>query len=154
MIKINDLAPQFTLKNEFNEDISLDSFLGQKVILYFYPKDFTSGCTLQAQGFAKYNDAFEELGYKVIGISKDTASSHNRFKIKENLNFMLLADPHREVLETYGVVKEKTMYGKKVKGTRRSIFVIDESGRAKEIFHDVQANTSAEQLLNHLRLKK
>lgn len=154
MLKINDFAPNFTLKNEANEDITLSSFRGQKVILYFYPKDFTSGCTLQAQSFAKHHDAFKELGYKVIGISKDTVSSHHRFKLKENLNFMLLADPSREVLETYEVVKEKMMYGKKVKGTRRSIFILDEEGLISDIFHDVNVNTFSEELLNHLRLKK
>ena len=154
MIKINQLAPDFTLKNEFNEDVCLSSFRGQKVILYFYPKDFTSGCTVQAICFPKHNDEFNKLGYKVIGVSKDTVASHSRFILKQNLNFMLLSDPTRQVLETYGVVKEKTMYGKKVKGTRRTTFIINEEGLISDIFYDVDPKTSTKELLAYLSSNK
>lgn len=153
MIKINELAPDFTLKNEFNEEITLSSLRGQKIILYFYPKDFTSGCSVQATSFALHQKDFKELGYKIIGISKDTTTSHSRFILKHDLNFMLLSDHNKKVLEQYGLLKEKTMYGRKVKGTRRTTIIIDEDGFIRDIFYDVKPRTSTKELLTYLRSK-
>lgn len=128
MLATGTKAPDFTLKDQNGNDVSLSDFKGQKVLLYFYPKDNTSGCTTQACAYRDSLPQFEDKGVKVIGISKDTYRTHANFARKYELPFTLLADPDRRVLEAYDVVKEKTMYGKKVLGTVRTTYLIDEDG--------------------------
>ncbi|WP_298817800.1 thioredoxin-dependent thiol peroxidase [Chloroflexus sp.] len=127
--QVGDLAPDFTLPNEAGEMVSLSQFRGKRVILYFYPKDDTPGCTSQACGFRDAYPVIEEKNAVVIGISPDSTKSHARFKTKHNLPFILLADEQHSVAEAYGVWGEKSMMGKKYMGVIRSHFVIDEEGR-------------------------
>lgn len=127
--QVGDLAPDFTLPNEAGEPVSLSQFRGKRVILYFYPKDDTPGCTSQACGFRDAYPVIEEKNAVVIGISPDSTKSHAKFKTKHNLPFILLADEQHSVAEAYGVWGEKSMMGKKYMGIIRSHFVIDEAGR-------------------------
>jgi len=127
--QVGDLAPDFTLPNEAGELVSLSQFRGKRVILYFYPKDDTLGCTSQACGFRDSYPIITEKNAVVIGISPDSTKSHAKFKTKHNLPFILLADEQHSVAEAYGVWGEKSMMGKKYMGIIRSHFVIDESGR-------------------------
>jgi len=127
--QVGDLAPDFTLPNETGEPVSLSQFRGKRVILYFYPKDDTPGCTSQACGFRDSYPIITEKNAVVIGISPDSTKSHAKFKTKHNLPFILLADEQHSVAEAYGVWGEKSMMGKKYMGIIRSHFVIDESGR-------------------------
>ena len=127
--QVGDLAPDFTLPNEAGESVSLSQFRGKRVILYFYPKDDTPGCTSQACGFRDSYPIITEKNAVVIGISPDSTKSHAKFKTKHNLPFILLADEQHSVAEAYGVWGEKSMMGKKYMGIIRSHFVIDESGR-------------------------
>lgn len=129
MLEVNTMAPDFTLPDQQGNPVTLSSLRGKKVVLYFYPKDNTSGCTLQAQNYRDHFDAFTDRDAVVIGISKDTVRSHANFTAKYDLPFILLADPDRTVLHAYDVVKEKTMYGKKVLGTVRTTYLIDEDGK-------------------------
>lgn len=127
--QVGDIAPDFTLPNEAGEPVSLSQFRGKRVILYFYPKDDTPGCTSQACGFRDAYPEIEEKNAVVIGISPDSTKSHAKFKTKYNLPFILLADEQHSVAEAYGVWGEKSMMGKKYMGIIRSHFVIDEEGR-------------------------
>ncbi|WP_298407474.1 thioredoxin-dependent thiol peroxidase [uncultured Chloroflexus sp.] len=127
--QVGDSAPDFTLPNEAGELVSLSQFRGKRVILYFYPKDDTPGCTSQACGFRDAYPVIEEKNAVVIGISPDSTKSHAKFKTKHNLPFILLADEQHSVAEAYGVWGEKSMMGKKYMGIIRSHFVIDEEGR-------------------------
>lgn len=127
--QVGDIAPDFTLPNEAGEPVSLSQFRGKRVILYFYPKDDTPGCTSQACGFRDAYPVIEEKNAVVIGISPDSTKSHAKFKTKHNLPFILLADEQHSVAEAYGVWGEKSMMGKKYMGIIRSHFVIDEEGR-------------------------
>lgn len=151
MLNINIEAPKFTLLDQNKQEVSLESFLGRKVIIYFYPKNHTEGCTLQAQSFAKLYGDFKELGYVVIGISKDTVSSHKKFCTDYNLPFILLSDPKREVLEAYDVIKPKMMYGKQVLSTHRTTYIINEQGVITAVFPDVDPTTSTATLLEQLK---
>ena len=143
-------APVFTLKDGKGNDRSLSDFLGKKVVLYFYSKDNTPGCTRQACAYAKVSSIFEEKGAVVIGVSRDSVASHEKFAQKHALPFILLADPEQEVLGAYGVLKEKTMYGKKVTGTERTTFLIDEEGIITHILKKVKPDTDAETVLKLL----
>ncbi len=127
--QVGDFAPDFTLPNETGEPVSLSQFRGKRVILYFYPKDDTPGCTSQACGFRDAYPVIEAKNAVVIGISPDSTKSHAKFKTKHNLPFILLADEQHSVAEAYGVWSEKSMMGKKYMGIIRSHFVIDEEGR-------------------------
>ncbi|MGQ9613524.1 MAG: thioredoxin-dependent thiol peroxidase [Chloroflexus sp.] len=127
--QVGEMAPDFTLPNEASEPVSLSQFRGKRVILYFYPKDDTPGCTSQACGFRDSYPVIEEKNAVVIGISPDGTKSHAKFKTKHNLPFILLADEQHSVAEAYGVWGEKSMMGKKYMGIIRSHFVIDEEGR-------------------------
>lgn len=129
MLETGIQAPDFTLKDQNGNDVSLSDFRGKKVILYFYPKDMTAGCTKQACAYRDLYPQIQEEGAVVLGISKDTVRSHKKFEEKYELPFTLLADPDRNVLNEYGVQKEKTMYGKKVMGTVRTTYLIDENGK-------------------------
>ncbi|MCH1940105.1 thioredoxin-dependent thiol peroxidase [Holdemania massiliensis] len=140
-------AYDFTLNDSEGNAVSLHDFLGQKVVVYFYPKDSTPGCTKQA---CSYRDHFAELtarNLKVIGISKDSVTSHQKFIAKQNLNFTLLSDPDRIAIEAYGVWQEKMMYGKKVMGVARTTFVIDEQGMILKRFDKVKPDQDVAQVL-------
>ena len=128
MLEAGTKAPQFTLPDKDGNAVSLSDFLGKKVVLYFYPKDMTSGCSKQACGFAELYPQFAEKGAVVIGVSKDTVASHKKFEQKYGLPFVLLADPEKEVIQAYDVWKEKNMYGKATMGVVRITYLIDENG--------------------------
>jgi peroxiredoxin Q/BCP len=150
MLQPGTKAPDFTLLNEKGEPVSLSDYRGKKVILYFYPKDNTSGCTKQA---CSYRDRYEDIAAKdavILGISKDTYRTHANFKKKYELPFTLLADPEREVLNAYEVVKEKTMYGKKVLGTVRTTYLIDENGVIEQAYEKVDPENDSINLLAQL----
>ena len=139
MLAIGTKAPDFTLPDQNGELRSLSDFKGKKVILYFYSKDMTSGCTKQALGFAELYDKFLENGAVVIGVSKDSAASHKRFEEKYGLPFILLADTEKSVIQTYGVWKEKTNSGKVTMGVIRITYLIDETGTIVNAFGKVNA---------------
>ena len=147
MLKINTIAPDFILNNENGEEVSLKQFANQKVILYFYPKDMTSGCTNQALGFKELFKDFVDRNTVIIGISKDTTFSHKKFKEKYELPFILLSDPDLEVIKRYDVWKEKKMYGKTYFGVVRTTYLIDERGMIIYAEEKVNPNTNAKDLL-------
>jgi thioredoxin-dependent peroxiredoxin len=140
-------APAFTLTNEDGESVSLESLRGQPVVLYFYPKDDTPGCTVQACGIRDEFATFREKGAVVLGVSPDSESSHRRFKDKYHLPFTLLADPQHEVAERYGVWVEKTRDGKTSMGIERSTFVIDAEGDVTKVMRRVDPQTHADDVL-------
>ena len=150
MLKIGDKAPNFTLADKDGKSVSLNDFLGKRVVLYFYPKDNTPGCTRQACAFAGLYREFENRGVEVIGISKDSVASHIKFAEKYNLPFILLADPNREAIEAYGVWKEKKMCGKVGMGVVRTTFIIDEQGNIAKIMDKVKPDTNAQEILAEL----
>ena len=150
MLTIGTRAPDFTLQDQNGRDRSLSEFRGQKVVLYFYSKDMTSGCTKQACGFAELYPQFTEKGAVVIGVSKDTAASHKKFGEKYNLPFILLADPDKEAIQDYDVWKEKNMYGKATMGVVRTTYLIDENGTIVKAFTKVKAAENPQQMLNEL----
>ncbi|BBF42376.1 thiol peroxidase, Bcp-type [Lachnospiraceae bacterium KM106-2] len=139
MLEVGTKAPEFTLPNQDGEMISLSDYKGKKVILYFYPKDNTPGCTKQACGFGELYSQFEEKNAVVIGISKDSTASHKKFVDKFSLPFTLLSDPELQVLEAYDVWKEKNMYGRITMGVIRSTYVINEEGIIEKAFGKVRA---------------
>ena len=143
-------APDFTLVSDTGEPVSLSALRGQPVVLYFYPKDDTPGCTAQACGIRDAWGDFEERGAVVLGVSPDEQSSHAAFKEKYGLPFTLLADPGHEVAEDYGVWVERTMYGKTFMGIERSTFVIDAEGRVVKAMRKVKPDTHAAQVLDAL----
>ena len=147
MLEVGTVAPDFLLQNQDGKEIRLSDFLGKKVILYFYPKDNTPGCTKQACSFAELYPQFIEKGAIVLGVSKDSVKSHAKFKEKYHLPFDLLADPEHQVLELYDVWKEKNMYGKKVMGTVRSTYLIGEDGKIEKAFFKVKATENPSQML-------
>ena len=143
-------APDFTLKNQNGKDITLSDFLGKKVVLYFYPRDNTPGCTRQACAFAGAYKQFEAKGVEVIGVSKDSIASHVKFAEKYNLPFVLLSDPDRVAIEAYGVWQEKKQYGKVVFGVVRTTFIIDENGNIEKVMPKVKPDTNAADILAEL----
>ena len=143
-------APDFTLKDKDGKDVSLSDFLGKKVVLYFYPKDNTPGCTRQACAFAGAYRGFAEKGVEVIGISKDSIESHRKFAEKHGLPFVLLSDPELEAIKAYGVWQEKKLYGKLSMGVVRTTFVIDEQGIIERVMPKVKPDTNAEEILKTL----
>ena len=143
-------APDFTLCDKNGAEVSLSDFLGKKVVLYFYPKDNTPGCTRQACAFAAAYSGFEEKGVAVIGISKDSASSHRNFAEKYNLPFVILSDPELKAINAYGVYKEKKLYGKVSMGVVRTTFIIDENGCIIDIMEKVKPDTNAYEILERL----
>jgi peroxiredoxin Q/BCP len=150
MIKIGDKAPTFTLLDKNYQNVSLKDFKGKKVVLYFYPKDMTSGCTQEACDFRDAFPAFNKLKAVVLGISADSAASHNKFADKYELPFTLLSDENKEVVEKYGVWKEKSMYGKKYMGIERTTFLIDGKGIIKNIFPKVKVAGHVEEVMKAL----
>lgn len=149
MLTVGSKAPDFTLKNELGDLISLSDFSNQTVVLYFYPKDDTPGCTVQACSYRDSSEEFVKRNVKVIGISKDDVKSHKKFQEKYNLNFTILADPETEVVQSYGVWKEKSMYGKKYMGVSRTTFVL-ENGVVRAIFENVDPKNDVETVLKFL----
>ncbi len=151
MVKAGKKAPDFTLLNQDGKKVKLSQFSGQNVVLYFYPKDNTSGCTKEACNFRDTFSELSNLGAVVIGISPDTAESHKKFAEKYNLPFNLLADPEKKVLEKYGVWKEKSMYGKKYMGVERTTFIIDKNGKVRKIFEKVKVPNHHNEVLEYLK---
>lgn len=150
MLKIGDKAPEFTLKDKEQNEINLSDFKGMKVVLYFYPKDNTPGCTRQACAFAGAYSQFREKYIQVIGISKDSTESHRKFAQKYELPFILLSDPEREAIEKYGVWQEKKRCGKVSMGVVRTTFIIDENGFILKIMDNVKPDTNAAEILAEL----
>lgn len=144
-------APSFTLPGYDEQPVTLDDFKGRGLILYFYPKDNTAGCTTEALGFRDHLADFEALGYTVVGVSRDSVKSHCGFRDRQGLNFLLLADKEEVACTAYGVMKEKMMYGKKCRGIARSTFVIDANGVLKAALYGVKAKTHVEELLASLK---
>ena len=150
MLNINDKAPLFTLKDKDGKDISLSDFAGKKVVLYFYPKDNTAGCTKQACAFAALYNNFEKKGAVVIGVSRDGTASHTKFAEKYSLPFILLSDPELAVIQAYGVWQEKKNYGKVSMGVVRTTFIIDENGIITHIMPKVKPDSNAAEVLGML----
>ncbi len=149
-MKIGDMAPEVLGKDEQGNEIKLSDYKGRKLVLYFYPKDNTSGCTAEACSLRDHHQALQAAGYEVVGVSKDSAASHQKFKEKYELPFPLIADVDHSLLEAMGAWGEKNMYGKKTMGTIRTTFIIDEEGRIANIYAGKQVKTKehAEQILN------
>ena len=147
MLKEGDRAPSFTLLSDTDEKISLKDFKGKTVVLYFYPKDMTSGCTQQACDFRDASASFKKAGAVVVGVSKDSVPSHQKFKTKYSLPFALLADTETEVAKAYGIWKEKSLYGRKYMGMERTTFVIGSDGRIRKIFPKVKVKDHAAAVL-------
>ena len=150
MLEVNEKAPDFTLKDKDGNDVSLSDFRGRKVVLYFYPKDNTPGCTRQACEFAASYGKFKKKGAVVIGVSRDSAVSHGKFAEKYELPFILLSDPDLEVIKAYGVWQEKKNYGKTTMGVVRSTYLIDEQGNVAAVMPKVKPDTNAEEVLSLL----
>ncbi len=144
-------APNFTLTDKNGKSVSLSDFLGKKVVLYFYPKDNTPGCTRQACAFAAAYNEFTAKNIAVMGISKDSVASHVKFAEKHNLPFVLLSDPERTAIEAYGVWQEKKMCGKVGMGVVRTTFIIDENGIIEEVMEKVKPDTNAAEILAKLQ---
>ncbi len=151
MLETHSEAPDFKLPDKDGNIISLSDFRGKKVVLYFYPKDNTPGCTRQACAFAEKNDDFEKLNAVVIGISKDNETSHQKFATKHNLPFILLSDKELEVIKAYDVWQEKKAYGKVSMGVVRSAYIIDEKGIIEKVMPKVKPDTNAIEALEYLQ---
>ena len=150
MLAIGTKAPEFTLPDQNGEMKSLSDYKGQKIILYFYPKDMTSGCTKQACAFSELYPQFREKGAVVLGVSKDSVASHKRFEEKYGLPFVLLSDTERTVIEAYDVWKEKKLYGKVSYGVVRTTYLINEDGVIEKAFDKVKAADNPAQMLGAL----
>ncbi|MGN6370646.1 MAG: thioredoxin-dependent thiol peroxidase [Phycisphaerae bacterium] len=144
-------APAFTLESTEGKALSLSEFKGKKVVLYFYPKDDTPGCTTEACNFRDSFADFKKAGAVILGVSPDAVKSHEKFRAKFDLPFPLLADPDHAVAEKYGVWKEKSMYGKKYMGIERSTFVIDSNGKIAKIFSKVKVPKHHEEVLSAIK---
>ncbi len=151
MLQPGAIAPDFTLPNQDGVPVSLRDFRGKQVVLYFYPKDNTPGCTRQACAFAGAYGEFAALDAVVIGISKDSPASHQRFAEKYDLPFLLLADPELTAIQAYGVWQEKKLYGKVSMGVVRTTFLIDREGRIQKVMPKVKPDTNAAEVLACLR---
>ncbi len=154
MVKEGEKAPDFTLLSDDEKDVSLGDYRGKKVVLYFYPKDGTAGCTKEAIEFRDLAQDFEKEGVIILGVSKDSVKSHQRFKQKHELPFTLLSDPEAKVLNLYGVWKEKKLYGRTFMGTERTTFVIDENGTVEKKYRKVRAKGHAQTCLIDLTSKE
>ena len=150
MLEVGTKAPDFILPDQHGNPVRLSDFLGQKVVLYFYPRDNTPGCTRQACAFGVAYGQLQAKGVVVIGISKDTVTSHEKFAAKHALPFLILSDPEHRVLQAYGVWQEKKMYGKVSMGVVRSTYLIDEQGMIQTVMPKVKPDTNAAQILELL----
>ncbi|MEK7819255.1 MAG: thioredoxin-dependent thiol peroxidase [Bacteroidota bacterium] len=151
MIKIGSKAPSFNLIASDGKKYSLKDFSGKKIVLYFYPKDDTSGCTKEACDFRDNIDSFKKENTIVLGISADGIDKHNKFIKKYDLNFLLLSDEMKNILKKYNVWKEKSMYGRKYFGIERTTFIINEKGIIKNIFNKVKVDGHVEEVLNQIK---
>ena len=151
MVEKGDVAPPFTLDSDEGERVSLSDFEGRRVVLYFYPKDNTPGCTTQACDLRDEMPSFEAVDAVILGVSPDSAESHRKFKAKYGLNFTLLADTEHEVAEAYGVWQQKSMFGRKYHGIVRSTFLIGTDGRIEEAWRRVSPRGHADLLTERLR---
>jgi len=147
MLQVGELVPDFTLIDQDEKSHTLSQYRGKKVVLYFYPKDMTPGCTVQAEGMRDSMNDLEDRGIVVLGVSVDDVKSHKKFVEKHNLNFPLLADTEKTVVQAYGVWKEKSMFGKKYMGIQRDTFLIDEEGKLIQHFEKVNPLKHASQIL-------
>jgi len=150
MLEVGMKAPDFTLSDKYGNSVSLSDFLGKKVVLYFYPKDSTPGCTRQACAFAQNHSNFEDKNVVVIGVSKDSVASHLKFAEKYELPFVLLSDPELQAIQAYGVWQEKKLYGKVSMGVVRSTYLIDEQGVIEKVMPKVKPDTNAAEILAYL----
>ncbi len=150
-LKIGQKAPDFTLMNDAGEKVKLSDLKGRKVVLYFYPKDDTPGCTTEACNFRDGISEIKKQGAVVLGVSADSVESHRKFKSKFDLNFTLLSDPEKKMIENYGVWKEKSMYGKKYMGIERTTFLIGKDGKITHIFPKVKVGEHYDQVLEALK---
>ena len=150
MLEVGMKAPSFTLPDKNGNLVSLSDFLGKKVVLYFYPKDSTPGCSRQACAFGESYEAFQAKNTVVIGVSKDSTASHQRFAEKYHLPFILLSDPELQAIQAYGVWQEKKLYGKVSMGVVRSTYLIDEQGMIEKVMMKVKPDTNAGELLAYL----
>lgn len=146
-LKPGDKAPTFKLATDGGGEISLSSLKGAPVVLYFYPKDNTSGCTREALDFTRLAKKFQDLGVALVGVSKDSTASHDRFKAKHKLKLTLASDPETLAAQAYGVWGEKTLYGKKYMGMERATFLIDKGGKIREVWRKVKVDGHAEAVL-------
>ena len=151
MLQAGDKAPDFCLPDKDGNMVKLSDFRGKKVVVYFYPKDSTPGCTRQACAFRNAKAFYDALGVEVIGISKDSVKSHTNFTNKNELNFTLLSDPELVAIQGFGVWQEKKMYGKVSMGVVRSTFVIDENGVVEKVYPKAKHDTNAEEILSYLK---
>lgn len=150
MLEVGMKAPDFTLPDKDGREVSLSDFAGKRIVLYFYPKDNTPGCTRQACAFSGAYGEFEKRGVTVIGISKDSVASHQKFAEKHGLPFILLSDTELEAIKAYGVWQEKKLYGKVSMGVVRTTFVIDENGIIERVMPKVKPDTNAAEILQTL----
>ena len=150
MLNIGDRAPDFTLKDKNGKDVTLSDFRSKRIVLYFYPKDNTPGCTRQACAFAGAYEEFQKRGVEVIGISRDSVESHIKFAEKYNLPFRILSDPTLDVINAYGVWQEKKLYGKVSFGVVRTTFIIDENGIITKVMPKVKPDTNVAEILAEL----
>jgi thioredoxin-dependent peroxiredoxin len=152
-LEVGDKAPDFTLPTDGDGKISLGKLKGQKVVLYFYPKDDTSGCTAEACAFRDMFPRFKKMDAVVIGISRDSVKSHDKFKTKYELPFTLASDAEGKVTEAYGVWVQKSMYGRKYMGIERATFLIDEKGKIEQVWHKVKVPGHADEVLKAVNAK-
>ena len=153
MLKEGKKAPEFTLPDKDGKEVSLKDFRGQKVVVYFYPKDSTPGCTKQACAFRDAYAEYEKLHVPVIGISKDSVKSHGNFAAKQELPFILLSDPELSAIQAYDVWKEKKLYGKVSMGVVRTTYLIDEEGMIEKVYEKVKPEKNAGEILEYLQGK-
>lgn len=153
MLQAGMKAPDFTLSDKDGNTVSLSDFMGKKVVVYFYPKDNTPGCTRQACAFASSYDKYTENGIAVIGISKDSVKSHGNFALKHSLPFILLSDPELSAIKAYDVWKEKKLYGKVSMGVVRTTYLIDEKGEIEKAWEKVKPDNNATEILAYLGIE-
>lgn len=154
-LNVGDKAPNFTGAIDENKNISLKDLKGKWFVLYFYPKDNTSGCTKEACSFRDNMEEITKSGVEVIGVSPDSVKSHNNFKTKFNLNFHLIADPDKTICNAYNIMGEKSMYGKKYLGVIRTTYIIDDKGIIRKVFSNVKVDGHIDEVINAIReLKK
>ena len=152
-LKVGDMAPDFTGRTQDGNTLSLADLKGSRTVFYFYPKDNTSGCTLEAKSLRDGKAELAERGYRIIGVSPDSERSHQNFCAKHELNFTLLADTDHSICEAFGVWQEKSMYGRKYMGVVRTTFLLDEEGRITHIFNKVKTAEHYQQIVNELDKK-
>jgi len=151
MLEVGKKAPDFSLLKQDGNKISLKDFLGKKVVLYFYPKDDTSGCTKEACNFSADLPKFSKVDAIILGVSPDSVKSHKKFSEKYKLKIDLLADEEKKIVEKFGVWKEKSMYGRKYMGVERTTFIIDEKGKIKKIFNKVKVDGHNKEVMEALK---